>query len=139
MSVSIKPSSFTEAPVIEENQSFTTDENVPIGTVIGSIKFELPNPDRVSISRFNVFGNNTFRIDNDGNIIVQGEVDYEYAPTYTFTIQAEDSKGNLSNNAKVSVKINDLDKNDGDDNDSGSFGWLALLAAPFALLRRKRK
>ena len=139
MSVSIKPSSFTEAPVIEENQSFTTDENVPVGTVIGRIKFELPNPDKVSISRFNVFGNNTFRIDNDGNIVVQGEVDYEYAPTYTFTIQAEDSKGNLSNNAKVSVKINDLDKNDGDDNDSGSFGWLALLAAPFALLRRKRK
>ena len=80
-------------------------------------------------------------IDNEGNVIVQGEVDYEYTSLYTFTVQAEDTKGNLSNNPKVHVKVNDLRGNDDDDSDgdAGSFGWLALLAAPFALLRRRRK
>jgi hypothetical protein len=140
VAVSIKPSTFTEAPVITQGQKFTTDENVPLGTVIGKLDFELPDTDKVSIARFNVYGNNTFSIDNEGNVIVQGEVDYEYTSTYTFTVQAEDTKGNLSNNAKVSVKVNNLSENDGDDNDEGgSFGWLALLAMPFALLRRRKK
>lgn len=138
--VSVTPSTFVDAPVIAQSQKFTTDENVPLGTVIGKLEFELPNPEEASIARFNVYGNNTFSIDTDGNVIVQGEVDYEYTSTYTFTVQAEDTKGNLSNNAKVSVSVNNISERDGDDNDEGgSLGWLALLAMPFALLRRRRK
>jgi photosystem II stability/assembly factor-like uncharacterized protein len=139
--VSISPSTYFDAPEIEIGQTFSTDENVTVGTVLGKIKFKLPNPDKASIARFNIYGNDTFRIDNEGNVIVQGEVDYEYTSLYTFTVQAEDSKGNLSNNPKVHVKVNDLRGNDDDDNDgdAGSLGWLALLASPLAFLRRRRK
>ncbi|RZQ52409.1 hypothetical protein C1E23_14195 [Pseudoalteromonas phenolica] len=139
--VSISPSTYFDAPEIEIGQTFFTDENVAVGTVLGKLKFELPNPDKASIVRFNIYGNDTFRIDNEGNVIVQGEVDYEYTSLYTFTVQAEDSKGNLSNNPKVHVKVNDLRGNDDDDNDgdAGSLGWIALLASPLAFLRRRRK
>ena len=139
--VDMKESYFDEPPVIAIGQTFFTDENVPVGTIVGKLEFELPDPEKATISAFNVYGNDAFRVDNEGNVIVQSEVDFEYSSLYTFTVQALDSRGNLSNNPKVHVKVNDLRGNDDDDNDgdAGSLGWLALLASPLAFLRRRRK
>lgn len=139
--VDMKESYFNEAPEIPQGQSFATDENVPLGTVVGNLEFVAPNPEKSPIVAFNVYGNDVFRIDADGQIIVQNEVDYEYQSLITFTVQAVDSHGNVSNNARVQVKVNNIRGNDDDDNDgdAGSFGFLALLASPFAFLRRRRK
>ena len=52
-------------------------------------------------------------------------------------VQAEDTAGNLSDTVEVQIEVQNVD--DSDDEDSGSLAWLSLLAAPLALLRRRRK
>ena len=62
---------------------------------------------------------------------------YEFENRITFTVQVEDSVGNVSKAEKVAVKVNNLRSDD--DNDAGSLLWLSLLLAPLSIVRRFKK
>ena len=76
-------------------------------------------------------------INDQGQLIVAGEIDYEFENRITFTVQVEDSVGNVSKAEKVAVKVNNLRSDD--DNDAGSLLWLSLLLAPLSIVRRFKK
>jgi len=125
------------APMIEERQTFYTDENVELGTVIGMLAHSDKDGDIVD---FMVSGTNLVDVNEKGEIVVTGEIDYEYDRDFRFTATAVDAKGNYSMPVEVEIRVNNV--RGGDDNDdafSGSLAWLALLAAPFAALRRRKQ
>ena len=87
--------------------------------------------------KFIVSGNDSVSINEQGQLIVASEVDYEFENRITLTVQAEDSVGNVSEAQTVVVRVNNLRGDD--DNDSGSLLWLSLLLAPLSLVRRFKK
>ncbi|BED90667.1 extracelullar DNA degradation protein EddB [Pseudoalteromonas sp. MM1] len=126
-----------QTPVIAPDQIFTVDENSAIGTVIGTLDFSDPNADVSPVVKFIVSGNDSVSINEQGQLIVASEVDYEFENRITLTVQAEDSVGNVSEAQTVVVRVNNLRGDD--DNDSGSLLWLSLLLAPLSLVRRFKK
>ncbi len=54
-------------------------------------------------------------------------------------IRAEDSAGNLSEAQLLYINVKNDEADDEDEDDSGSFGWLSLLALPFVAVRRRFK
>lgn len=126
-----------QTPVIAPDQIFTVDENSAVGTVIGTLDFSDPNADVSPVVKFIVSGNDSVSINEQGQLIVASEVDYEFENRITLTVQAEDSVGNVSEAQTVVVRVNNLRGDD--DNDSGSLFWLSLLLAPLSLVRRFKK
>ncbi|MCO7190103.1 MULTISPECIES: ExeM/NucH family extracellular endonuclease [unclassified Pseudoalteromonas] len=127
-------------PVIAEGQHFTVDENTQLQTVIGMLDFSDADSAVTPVERFIVTGTNVITVNASGQLLVAGELDYEYDNRIEFMVQAQDSAGNLSEAVEVVVNVRDVKQgDDNDDDDSGSFGWLALFAAPLALLRRRTK
>ena len=126
-----------QTPVIAPDQIFTVDENSAVGTVIGTLDFSDPNADVSPVVKFIVSGNDSVSINEQGQLIVASEVDYEFENRITLTVQAEDSVGNVSEAQTVVVRVNNLRGDD--DNDSGSLLWLSLLLAPLSLVRRFKK
>lgn len=138
VNVEIDPNA--HAPMIEMNQRFRIDENVALGTVIGTLAFSDPDSDVSPVERFIVSGSYLVSVNSDGTIVTAGEIDYEFDREIVFSVQAEDSKGYVSKAVSVVVGVNNLRSNDDDDNDSsGSLAWLTLLAAPFAFMRRRKQ
>ncbi|WP_125783432.1 ExeM/NucH family extracellular endonuclease [Pseudoalteromonas rubra] len=128
-------------PVIEAGQRFKVAENTSLNTIIGTLKFSDADADVTPVERFIVTGTNVIAVNEAGQVVVAGELDYEFDNRIEFMVQAQDTAGNLSEQVQVVVNVTDVkrgDDNDSDD-DSGSFGWLALFAAPLALLRRRSK
>lgn len=126
-----------QTPVIAPDQIFTVDENSAIGTVIGTLDFSDPNADESPVVKFIVSGNDSVSINEQGQLIVASDVDYEFENRITLTVQAEDSVGNVSEAQTVVVRVNNLRGDD--DNDSGSLLWLSLLLAPLSVMRRFKK
>ncbi|AZN34156.1 ExeM/NucH family extracellular endonuclease [Pseudoalteromonas sp. Xi13] len=126
-----------QTPVVAPDQIFTVDENSAVGTVIGTLDFSDPNADVSPVVKFIVSGNDSVSINEQGQLIVASEVDYEFENRITLTVQAEDSVGNVSEAQTVVVRVNNLRGDD--DNDSGSLFWLSLLLAPLSLVRRFKK
>ncbi|GAA61001.1 hypothetical protein P20652_2875 [Pseudoalteromonas sp. BSi20652] len=126
-----------QTPVIAADQVFAIDENSAIGTIIGTLDFSDPNADESPVVKFITSDNDSVSINNQGQLIVAGEIDYEFENRITLTVQAQDSVGNLSNVEKVAVKVNNLRSDD--DNDAGSLLWLSLLLAPLSIVRRFKK
>ncbi len=126
-----------QTPVIAPDQVFAIDENSPIGTVIGTLDFSDPNADESPVVKFIVSGNDSVSINNQGQLIVAKDIDYEFENRITLTVQAQDSAGNVSSAETVAVKVNNLRSDD--DNDAGSLLWLTLLIAPLSVLRRFKK
>jgi minor extracellular serine protease Vpr len=138
LNVEIDPNS--HAPMIEMNQRFRIDENVALGTTIGTLAFSDPDSDVSPVERFIVSGSHLVSVNPDGTIVTAGEIDYEFDREIVFSVQAEDSKGYVSKAVSVVVGVNNLRANDDDDNDnSGSLAWLTLLVAPFAFMRRRKQ
>ncbi|MCQ8891468.1 ExeM/NucH family extracellular endonuclease [Pseudoalteromonas carrageenovora] len=126
-----------QTPVIAPDQVFAIDENSPIGTVIGTLDFSDPNADESPVVKFIASGNDSVSINNQGQLIVAKDIDYEFENRITLTVQAQDSAGNVSSAETVAVKVNNLRSDD--DNDAGSLLWLTLLLAPLSVLRRFKK
>ena len=126
-----------QTPVIEPDQVFAVDENSPIGKVIGTLAFSDPNPEDSPVVKFIVSENDSISINDQGQLIVAGEIDYEFENRITLTVQAQDSAGNVSSAEKVAVKVNNLRSDD--DNDAGSLLWLSLLLTPLSIVRRFKK
>ena len=124
-----------QTPVVAPDQVFSIDENSAVGTVIGMLDYSDPNPEDSPVVKFIVSENDSVSINDQGQLIVAGEIDYEFENRITFTVQVEDSVGNLSKAEKVAVKVNKVRSDD----DSGSLLWLSLLLAPLSIVRRFKK
>lgn len=89
------------------DDNFTIDENVTIGTLVG--KIPAIDPDLVSPKTFTITAGNTggaFAVDNEGNITVAGTIDRDTLAQYTLTLNVDDTFGN--DNATVVINVNDL-------------------------------
>ncbi|MGX1113494.1 putative extracellular nuclease [Pseudoalteromonas sp. MBR-15] len=132
-----------QAPVISPEQAFEVLENSAIGTVIGQLEFSDADAEYTPVVKFIVSGENADAISIDalGQISLTKELDYEFENKLTLMIRAEDSAGNLSEAQLlyINVKNDEADDEDEDKDDSGSFGWLSLLALPFVAVRRRFK
>ncbi|MFK3871473.1 ExeM/NucH family extracellular endonuclease [Pseudoalteromonas rhizosphaerae] len=133
----VEPTPEPQAPVLEPEQSFNISENSPIGTVIGQLSFSDADAQYTPVIGFIVSGHNAVTINEQGQLIVAGDLDYEFERKITLMVQAKDSAGNLSNAQLVYINIAN-DETDDEDDDSGSLFWLTLLALPLTLLRRKK-
>lgn len=133
----VEPTPEPQAPVLEPEQSFNISENSPIGTVIGQLSFSDADAQYTPVIGFIVSGHNAVTINEQGQLIVAGDLDYEFERKITLMVQAKDSAGNLSNAQLVYINIAN-DETDDEDDDSGSLFWLTLLALPITLLRRKK-
>ncbi|MFK3860897.1 ExeM/NucH family extracellular endonuclease [Pseudoalteromonas rhizosphaerae] len=133
----VEPTPEPQAPVLEPEQSFNISENSPIGTVIGQLSFSDADAQYTPVIGFIVSGHDAVTINEQGQLIVAGDLDYEFERKITLMVQAKDSAGNLSNAQLVYINIAN-DETDDEDDDSGSLFWLTLLALPLTLLRRKK-
>ena len=118
------------SPVIAANQTFQIEENAEMDSEIGMLEFS----DNTAVTKLMIEGTELVKIDEQGKLMVAGELDFETNSSITFTVQAEDAAGNQSEAVEVTVNVLDIDEDD-----SGSLAWLSLLATPFAFLRRRRK
>ncbi|MBB1397936.1 ExeM/NucH family extracellular endonuclease [Pseudoalteromonas sp. SG44-8] len=133
----VEPIPEPQAPVLEPEQSFSISENSPIGTVIGQLSFSDADAQYTPVIGFIVSGHDAVTINEQGQLIVAGDLDYEFERKITLMVQAKDSAGNLSNAQLVYINIAN-DETDDEDDDSGSLFWLTLLALPLTFLRRKK-
>lgn len=89
------------------DDNFTIDENVAMGTLVGTIP---PiDPDLVSPKTFTITAGNVggaFAVDNEGNITVAGPIDRDTLGQYTLTLNVDDTFGN--DNATVVINVNDF-------------------------------
>lgn len=124
-----------QTPVIAANQTFIVNENSPVGTVIGQLAFSDPNANDSPVVKFIVSGSNSVTINNQGQIVVTAELDYEQQSLITLVVQAQDSADNISLEQTVTINVNS-DEAQNDDDDSGSLFWLTIFLVPLTLFRR---
>ena len=86
-----------QAPVLTPEQSFNVLENSAIGTVIGQLEFSNADAQYTPVVEFIVQGHNAITINQQGQLIVAGDLDFEFERKITLMVQAKDSAGNLSN------------------------------------------
>ncbi len=106
----IKVDDVNEAPVADD-ATFTPEENLPKGTVIGTLVARDPDSKNVKFSTLTYTIDEAgvpFAIDNKGVITVKdsAQLNYEKNPEFTFHVTVSD--GQLSDNAKVTVKLKDV-------------------------------
>ena len=106
----IKVVDVNEAPVADD-ATFTPEENLPKGTVIGTLVARDPDSKNVKFSTLTYTIDEAgipFAIDNKGVITVKdsAQLNYEKNPEFTFHVTVSD--GQLSDNAKVTVKLKDV-------------------------------
>ncbi len=133
-----EPTPEPQAPVLTAEQSFNIIESAAIGTLIGQLEFTDADSDYTPVTNFIVSGHSAVTINEQGQLIVAAALDYEFERKITLMVQAQDSVGNLSAAQLVFININN-DEADDEEDDSGSFGWLSLLALPFLARKRTKK
>ena len=104
------PPTVNQAPMVGD-QGFSVDENVAVGTVVGTVAASDPDAgDTLSyaITAGNVGG--AFAIDaGTGQVTVQGALDYESLNSYALTVSVTDG-GSLSDTAAVSIGLADINE-----------------------------
>ena len=101
-------------PVIYD-QTFSIDENSSNGTWIGAVVASDPDGDDLTYTITGGTGQGTFAIDNLGNLSVSSNVELDYEKNTSLNITVEVNDGNASDNATITVNINDvLEDTDGD-------------------------
>ncbi|MDE3271962.1 S8 family serine peptidase [Pseudoalteromonas sp. G4] len=139
------------APMLADAE-FSIAENSENGTVIGmldvSFEAQFANP----VAEFIVVNQTSTAIKLDkqsGEITVADKsvLDYEAGLTeIEMEVVVADTAGNISEPAMVKIMVTDVNENPLPEpvtppktkKSSGSFGWLALLAAPLAFIRRRK-
>lgn len=138
--ITISEDAQENAPVIVDNQRFSVEENAAIGSVIGKLNFNDPDSDQSPVTKFEITGTNLVSVNKAGEIVVMGELDYEFERQFTFNVTAFDSAGNQSASVEVEVRIrNVVGSDDENDDSSGSIAWFTLLMAPLAFMRRRKQ
>ncbi|MEO2281533.1 S8 family serine peptidase [Pseudoalteromonas pernae] len=132
---------------------FTVAENTETGTVIGTLAAMRNAPLAGAISEFIVTSSTSTAIDvtDNGDVVVANadQLDFDAGlEQVTLTVVATDSTGNISNEANVVVKVQNLLDEAAEQpapqvaaktsTSSGTWGWLTLLMAPALWLRRRR-
>lgn len=104
--ISISVNDINEAPAIS-SQSFSLDENVAEGTVVGSLVATDPDGDVVTFAL--AAADATFSVSEDGEITVINNslIDFEANSSLFFEVNASD--GQVASTASITVNINDLD------------------------------
>jgi hypothetical protein len=142
------------APTIEA-QSFDVDENAADGTVVGTIT--ATDADGVTSPVSEIFvqssTSNAFSVSRAGEITVANSALLDFDAGFesvTMEVVAIDTTGNVSEAAEVTVSVNNLADEASEQpapaepveprrSSGGSMGWIALLLAPVAFLRRRVK
>lgn len=143
------------APMITAGQMFDVDENSETGTVIG--KITATDSDTFSPVReiyVNSQSSTAIKVKFDGTILVNDKalLDYEAGMTeIKLTATAIDTKGNTSEPADITIKVNNLVDTDAEkpkpeekptstNKSGGSLGWLCLsLLFSMGIRRQTRK
>ncbi|CAM3063651.1 ExeM/NucH family extracellular endonuclease [Pseudoalteromonas distincta] len=125
-----------QTPIIAADQVFAIDENSAIDTIIGTLEFSDPNADVSPVVEFIVSGSEIITVNEQGQLIVTGELDFDVESTIALSVQAKDSADNISDSVAVTINITEASS---DDDDSGSLLWLSLLLAPLSIVRRFKK
>lgn len=144
------------APTIEA-QSFAIDENTANDTVVGTLVASDADGITSPVSEFFVQSSTSvaFSVSRDGVITVANSelLDYDAGlQSVSMDVVAIDTAGNVSEPAQVTVAINNLADEASEQppaptptpvepprSSGGSMGWLTLLLAPIAFLRRRTK
>jgi hypothetical protein len=103
-----------QSPVIS-NQSFSIDENVPTGTLVGAVIASDPDQGQsVTYSIISGNTNNAFTLNQyTGNLSVNNSMvlNYEYIQSFALTIRATDNgPGSLWSEAIINVNVNNLNE-----------------------------
>jgi len=141
------------APMLED-ASFTVSETAANGTVIGQLVITDAALD-LDVVEYYVHSQTTqgVGVNNMGQVVVTDTdfLDYDKGDKeITLKVIAIDKQGNASKAATVVVMLkNELDEASEQPvvtpppvvhkKSAGSMGWLVLLAAPFAFLRRRKQ
>ncbi len=97
-----------QPPVILPNQSFSIDENSPIGAVVGTVI--VTDPDDHSPGQgnpFSIFPQVLFSIDADGKILVASPLDHETTSSQLVQVIYTDPRG-LSDTKTITIHVNDV-------------------------------
>ena len=113
--ITINVNDLDEVPPTLTHRTFSIDENVPIGTSLGSI---IAN-DNEGVTSYNIIGGNggesKFSIDNTGELVTTGDIDYEIGPAifpngsrvYSVLVEVSDAAGNTASQ-NYFIIINDI-------------------------------
>jgi hypothetical protein len=109
--ITINLNNANEAPVVND-QSFNVDENVSIGTVVGSVAFSDPDGPGQTWSITAGNGGGEFALNpTTGQITTAAALNYESTTSYVFTVQLSDGGSPLgTDTAQVTININDLNE-----------------------------
>lgn len=129
-------------PSIDNDQSFTVDENVANATEVGTLTFTDPD---MSMEEFEILDSDIpFVISANGIISTNDDIDYEQQTSYQFEVIAHDAE-TQSYPVAVTVNVNDLDDNTtseppaNDDNDqqqnNSSSGGAIFYLLPMLLIK----
>ncbi|MBQ4845340.1 S8 family serine peptidase [Pseudoalteromonas sp. MMG005] len=138
---------------------FSVEENTATGTVIGQLE-SVTQENTLEIAEYLVKSstNTAFSVNNNGQIVVANSavLDFEAGNNIaTLMVIAIDKLGNTSDPAAITINIENVVDTDAEqpapvptptptvtqassESSSGSLAWFALLAAPFAVLRRRK-
>lgn len=98
-----------EAPSVE-NDSYIIDENLPVGTLVGTVRAADPDFDDLIFKIASGNEEAAFQIDNSGKIIISDSTPIDYEINRSFKLTVEVSDGELVAAGIIDVFINDLDE-----------------------------
>ena len=140
----------TVAPMLADAE-FSIAENSENGTVVGMLEVSYGAELANMASEFIVVNQTStaVKLEQSGEIVVADKsvLDYEAGLTeIEMEVVVTDTAGNISEPAMVKIMVTDVNENPLPEpitppttkKSSGSFGWLALLAAPLAFIRRRK-
>lgn len=119
------------APIIQ-NQSFSIDENVPLGTVIGIVLATDQDSDELGFSITSGNQNEQFSINSiTGELSNLKLIDYEVTPSYALTVLVSD--GIESSTATITINVVDVEENNSPVFDTQSFEVSENVTVPFII------
>ncbi|MCP4965416.1 MAG: hypothetical protein GY926_09290 [bacterium] len=115
--VVIKVTDVNETPVVDDDLAASVAEDAAVGTGIGTVSATDPDSDvlQYSIAAGNEGG--LFSIDDDGAVTLTGALDYETSSQHVLAVTVSD--GHLSDTARVTVNVTNVDERGDDDPSPG--------------------
>ena len=93
--------SFGDKPyIVNRNETFGLDFNATVGAYIGKIDAKVKGDKSLT---YTIIDNTPFRIDSNGVITLNGVLNHNATPSYSFKVKV--SNGNLTSEADVNVKL----------------------------------
>ena len=100
------PNAEESIPKVMAGQTFSVNENKPVNTVFGRVIAS----DDVGVTGYSINAgdaNGQFAIDNNGDITVAKNIDYETTMSFTLTIEVEDAASQIATE-DITVTVNDI-------------------------------